>query len=105
MCYNMRMQNDDKNLNERAHFTVGDLVALRMMADNFKRMERTLEDMNRKLETSFVTKAEMLPFIKRVEEELVERKEFAPVQKIVYGMAGLVLTTVFVALLSVVVNK
>jgi hypothetical protein len=95
----------DENTKKEAHFTIDDLIALRMVADNFKRMERTLEDMNRKLETSFVTKNEMVPFIKRVEEELVERKEFAPIQKIVYGMTGLLMTTVFLAILSLVVTK
>ena len=100
----MSMEHDD-NLKKSAHFTVEDLLALRMMADNFKRMERTLEEMSKKLETSFVTKTEFAPFLKRLEEELVERKEFAPIQKIVYGLTGLVMTTVFIALLSVVVTK
>ena len=102
----MRMENgDDKNLKEIAHFTVADLVALRMMAENIKRVDRTLEEMNKKLETQFVTKTEFAPLLKRVEEELVEKKEFAPIQKIVYGLVGLVLTTVFIALLSVVITK
>lgn len=99
------MIQNDTNLKEVAHFTVADLVALRMMSENIKRVDRTLEEMNRKLETNFVTKSEFAPLLKRVEEELVERTEFAPIQKIVYGLVGLVLTTVFIALLSVVVTK
>jgi len=38
-----------------------------------------------------------------IKRNYVSRKEFFPVQAIVYGMVGLILTTVFVAILAKVV--
>jgi len=39
-----------------------------------------------------------------VTEDYVKRAEFEPVQRLVYGLVGLVLTAVFIAVIALVIN-
>lgn len=68
--------------------------------------ERTknLNDAFSRMTETFVTKEQFQP-IKDAILLTVTRTEFAPIQKIVYGAAGLILVGVFTALIGLVVMK
>jgi thiosulfate reductase cytochrome b subunit len=44
-------------------------------------------------------------FIKEIKDSYVSKIEFKPVQKIVYGLVGTILTTVLLAGLYLIINK
>lgn len=62
-------------------------MSLEKLETDVQYIRRDLDEIKEKLDNGFVTKA-----------------EFAPVKSIVYGLVGLILTGVTIALLAVVVN-
>ncbi len=62
-------------------------IELAVIAQDIKYIQRDIQNINNKLENQYVTQA-----------------EFEPIKKIVYGLVMLVLTTVCVALVSVVLK-
>jgi len=67
--------------------TKEDEVKLAVICNDMDYVKKTLEKIDRRLEANYVTKL-----------------EFEPIKKIVYGLVMLVLTTVVVALVSVVLK-
>lgn len=63
-----------------------EVIAAEMQKD-LEYTKKTVENIERKLDSEFVT-----------------REEFDPIKKIVYGMVGIVLTSVFAGLVALVVQ-
>lgn len=71
-------------------------------------VERSLSDMNKKLENNYVEKRECYPFqelLKETQKNFVRIEEFQPIKKIVYGVVGTILMSVLVGLLSLSQNS
>ena len=74
-------------------------VQIAVIAEKIDNIESVVADIKKKLEVSYVTKEEFL-----AKMTIVEGK-YDPIQKIVYGMVTLILTSVVGALLMLVIRK
>jgi hypothetical protein len=70
-------------------------------AERHKTVNDRIDDLKRKLDQGVVTRDEFTEFKKTT----VSLIEFGPVKRIVYGLVGIILTGVVVAMLSLVVVK
>jgi len=50
-------------------------------------------------------KESMTKIVETLDKNYVTRTEFDPIKRIVYGMVGLILVTVFLALLTIIVKQ
>jgi hypothetical protein len=67
-------------------------IAINGLQKDIQYMKAKIDEMNDKMDEKFVTQDEF-------------RAKFDPISKLVYGIVGLILTTVVGALLSVVINR
>lgn len=82
------------------------------MQESNPQLERTLQDFMQKSEIADAeTKKDIEYLIKEVKEvkqlvsdHYITRVEFDPIKKIVYGLVALVLTSVFVGILTLVIK-
>ena len=63
------------------------------------------EQEKKELHEAMVKMEMRLGFVERALEDLVSYLEFAPVKLIVYGLVGLILSSVVAAVISIVVRK
>lgn len=63
-------------------------VQLAVMANDVGYIKKAIDDLAQKVDNGYVTK-----------------EQFAPIQKLVYGLVGLILVSVIVALLSLVLRS
>lgn len=64
-------------------------------------LKRDVQAINTKLDKDYVTQDQFKP----VRENFVSKSEFAPIQKIGYGVVAIILTAVFGGLVALVVTK
>jgi len=77
---------------------------LKVVMLELKYIKEAVDDIRKRQERDYATKAE----VARVQEQLkntVNIKDFVPVRKIVYGMVSLILTSAFLALISLVIKQ
>ena len=67
-------------------------LAIAGLQKDIQYMKDKIDEMNDKMDEKFVTQDEF-------------RAKFDPISKLVYGIVGLILTTVVGALLSIVINR
>ena len=71
-------------------------------------LQKTVEGMKENLRVNYVDKHECYPFRKMTEQSLdrhITREEFAPIKKVVYGLVGATLMTIFLGLISLIVKS
>lgn len=68
-------------------------------------LENKVDNLDKKLDViAKESKDFHTELLEKMDRDMVTRAEFTPVQKIVYGMVGLILTSVALALLALIVQ-
>lgn len=70
-----------------------------VMKNDLDYIKKHLGEINTKLDKKYVTKEEF----EQVRSDYVKRSEFHPVRKIVYGIIGIILAAVAIAIIGMVI--